>query len=61
MNPMDSVRDREEQSRQREEEGRGRKAILGKALSLSLHEQMAQVKGRRGEMPPPQFFHASVV
>lgn len=64
MNLTDSVRDREEQSGQGEEEGKGRTAILGKSLSLSLSlpEQMAQVKGgSRGEMPPPQLFHASVV
>lgn len=62
MNLTDSVRDREEQSGQGEEEGKGRTAILGKSLSLSLPEQMAQVKGgSRGEMPPPQLFHASVV
>lgn len=60
MNLMDSVRARDQQTE--EEEGRGRTAILGKSLSLSLEEQMAQVKGgSRGAMPPPQLSPASVV
>lgn len=42
------------------EEREGKRPILGKSLSLWLMSRWPQVTGgRKGEMPPLQFFHAS--